>query len=223
MIDGGTTSVADFSHNNVSPEHTYNTISATVSSGIRSVFGYSLDGVLSSTEPFTLNMAGFDEHVLPTLDKLAKSSPWADGRVSLGISFDGFPYIPQQYVEMLMAKVQECKIDLIQTHISWKPGKPSAPQAMEKLGALNHRFLMAHSNMTKEDADLYRKHGIHYSSTPSTELQMSLAFPVMAFRDDLGVKDLGSLGVDCHTATSAYIPGEARMGLQSARAARGKV
>ena len=77
--------------------------------------------------------------------------------------------------------------------------------------------------MSKEDADLYRKRGVHYSSTPSTEQQMAMGFPVMAFRDDLGVKDLGSLGVDCHTNNSAYMPGEARMGLQGARAARGEV
>ena len=52
---------------------------------------------------------------------------------------------------------------------------------------------------------------------------MALAFPVMAFRDDLGVKDLGSLGVDCHSNNSAFIPGEARIGLQGARGARNQV
>jgi adenine deaminase len=32
-----------------------------------------------------------------------------------------------------------------------------------------------------------------------------------------------SLGIDCHTNNSAFIPGEARLGLQSARASRGEV
>ena len=122
-----------------------------------------------------------------------------------------------------MAKLAEYKISLIQTHISWKPGKPSTPKTLDELGILDKRWLMAHSNMTKEDADLYRKRGVHYSSTPSTEMQMALVFPVACFRDDLGVQDLGSLGVDCHTNNSAFIPGEARIGLQGARAAKGKV
>ena len=124
---------------------------------------------------------------------------------------------------MLMAKVNEFNIKLIQTHVSWKPGKPSTPQKVEELGLLDNRFLAAHTNMTKQDADLYRKRGVHYSSTPSTEQQMALVFPVVAFRDDLGVKDLGSLGVDCHTNNSAFIPGEARIGLQGARGYRGEV
>lgn len=224
MLDGGTTTVADFAHVNYSPEHNYNAISATTSSGIRSVYGYSLNPRLSSVNPFVIDNNGFGGHGMATFEKLASLIPaTGDGRVKLGLAWDGFPYTPKEYVDMLMAKVDDYKINLIQTHISWKPGKPSAPQAIEKLGVLDDRFLMAHSNMSKEDADLYRKRGVHYSSTPSTELQMALAFPVMAFRDDLGVKDLGSLGVDCHTNNAAFLPGEARLGLQSARAHRGEV
>ncbi|KAK5171040.1 uncharacterized protein LTR77_004184 [Saxophila tyrrhenica] len=223
MINGGTTTVADYAHVNISPEHNYNAVSATAASGMRSVFGYCFNPRLSSTNPMTIDPNGFGGHAVPTFDELAKQSPWADGRVKLGLAWDGFVFAPKEYVDMLMAKVDEYKIDLIQTHISWKPGKPSWPQALERLGVLSSKFLMAHSNMTKVDADLYRKYDVHYSSTPSTEMQVALAFPVIAFRDDLGVKDLGSLGVDCHTTNAAYLPGEARIGLQSARGARAQV
>lgn len=160
---------------------------------------------------------------MPTFDQLAKEAPWGNGRVQLGLAWDGFPFTPKEYVDMLMSKVKKYEIKLIQTHISWKSGKPSTPQQLDQLGLLDDRFLAAHSNMTREDADIYRKRGVHYSSTPSTEQQMSLVFPVVAFRDDLGVKDLGSLGVDCHTNNSAFMPGEARIGLQGARGARGQV
>jgi cytosine/adenosine deaminase-related metal-dependent hydrolase len=224
MIDGGTTTVADFAHVNYSTENNYSAVSATISSGIRSVYGYCLNPRLSSVNPFTIDNNSFGGHGLSAFEELASLIPaTGDGRVRLGLAFDAFPYTPKEYVDMLMSKVNEYKIDLIQSHISWKPGKPSAPQAIEKLGVLDNRFLMAHSNMSKEDAELYRKRGVHYSSTPSTELQMALAFPVMAFRDDLEVKDLGSLGVDCHANNSAFIPGEARLGLQSARAHRCEV
>ena len=162
-------------------------------------------------------------HVVPTFEELAKASPWGDGRVTLGFAFDGFTFLPKQYLDMLMAKINEFKIPLIQSHITWKPGMPSTPQKLEELGVLDNRFLAAHSPMSKANADLYRKLGVHYSSTPSTELQMGLVSPVVSFTDDLGVKDLGSLGVDCHTNNSAFLPGEARIGLQSARAARGEV
>lgn len=240
MIDCGTTTVADYAHINMSPDHSTfdhpalrwhaslhradrQAISATVAAGIRSVYGFAPNPRLSSTEPFAIDVNGLAGHSMATFTELAKASPWGNDRVTLGLAFDGFPFTPKEYLEQLMATVNEYKIGLIQTHVTWRPGKPSIPQAIERLGFLDDRFLASHSNMPKEDADLYRKHGVHYSSTPSTELQMSMGFPVMAFRDDLGVKDLGSLGVDCHSNNSAYIPGEARIGLQSARAARGEV
>lgn len=240
MIDCGTTTVADYAHVNISVEHSklllmvgfldclpaladHKAISATVASGIRSSYGFAPNPRLSSTTPFEIDVNGLGGHSMPTLDELAKSSPWGDGRVTLGFAFDGFPFLPKEHIDPLMAKLAEYKIPLIQTHISWKPGKPSGPKMLEEKGILDDRWLMAHSNMTKEDADLYRKHGIHYSSTPSTEMQMALAFPVICFREDLGVEDLGSLGVDCHTNNAAFIPGEARIGLQGARAAKGQI
>ena len=223
MIECGTTTVADYAHINISPEHNYSAISATVAAGIRYVYGFAPNPRLTSTSPFVIDSNGLGGHSMPTFEELAKASPWADGRVTLGFAFDGFPFLPKEYLDPLMAKVDEFKIKLIQFHVTWKPGKPSIPKKLDELGILDKRFLAAHSNMPKEDADLYRKRGVHYSSTPSTELQMSLAYPVIAFRDDLGVKDLGSLGVDCHSNNSAFIPSEARIGLQSARAARGKV
>lgn len=224
MLDGGTTTVADFAHINYSAEHNHNAVSATLSSGIRSVYGYSFNPRLSSVDPFVIDNNAFSGHAMSTFEDLASLiPPTGEGRVRLGVAWDGFPYTPKEYVDVLMGKVAEYGIELIQTHISWKPGKPSAPQAIEQLGVLDGRFLMAHSNMSKADAELYRRRGVHYSSTPSTESQMALAFPVMAFREDLGVRDLGSLGVDCHTNNAAFMPGEARLGLQSARAQRCEV
>ena len=200
-----------------------NAISATVASGMRSSYGFCPNPRLSSIVPFEIDMNGLAGHSMSTFEELAKASPWGTGRVTLGFAFDGFPFVPKEYLDPLMARIAELKIPLIQTHVSWRPGKPSTPRKIEELGYFDSRFLASHSNMPKEDADLYRKRGVHYSSTPSTEHQMAMGFPVAAFRDDLGVKDLGSLGVDCHSNNSAYIPGEARMGLQGARAARGEV
>ena len=204
-----------------SPDH--KAVSATVASGIRSSYGFAPHPRLSSITPFEIDVNGLGGHSLPTLEELAKASPWGDGRVTLGFAFDGFCFLPSEYLNPLMAKLAEYKIPLIQTHIWWKPGKPSMPKMLEEKGILDNRWLMSHSNMTKEDAELYRQHGIHYSSTPSTEMQMGLAFPVICFRDDLGVKDLGSLGVDCHSNNAAFMPGEARIGLQGARAAKGQI
>lgn len=160
---------------------------------------------------------------MPTFEELAQTTPWGDGRVVLGFAWDGFAFRSKEQVDVVMRKVNEYGVRLIQTHTTWRPWKPSVPQIIEGRGYLDHRFLLSHSNMSREDADLYRKRGVHYSSTPSSEQQMAMGFPVMSFRDDLGVKDLGSLGADVHSNNAAYLPGEARIGLQGARAARGEV
>ena len=124
---------------------------------------------------------------------------------------------------MLLAKVNEYKIPLIQYHVTWRPGRDSWSRILAEKGILDSRFLASHSNMSKEDADLFREKGVHYSSTPSTELQMSMGLPVSAYRNDLDIFEMGSLGVDCHSNNAAFLPGEARLGLQSARACLGEV
>jgi cytosine/adenosine deaminase-related metal-dependent hydrolase len=59
--------------------------------------------------------------------------------------------------------------------------------------------------------------GAHISSTPTTELQMSLGEPV-CFHPLLS--SVSSLGVDCHSAAAADIPGQMRLILQYARGRR---
>ena len=79
-------------------------------------------------------------------------------------------------------------------------------------------ILISHSSDTsEEEAQRLVIGGAHVSSTPSTELQMALGDPV-CFRSDL--YEISSLGIDCHTATSADIPGQMRLALQTARGVR---
>lgn len=127
-----------------------------------------------------------------------------------------------------MKKLEVNKVQLITYHYSRVPEQGTTSQTVELqgLGILDGRFLVSHGgNPSQEDADIYKRFGMHVSSTPSTELQMAMGSPVAAFRDDLGddMPRCCSLGIDCHSNNSAFIPGEARLGLQSARASRGEV
>lgn len=127
-----------------------------------------------------------------------------------------------------MAKLKENRVQLITYHYSRVPDQGLASQTVElaEKGILDERWLVSHGgNPDQKDADVYKKYGMHVSSTPSTELQMAMGSPVATFRDDLGqtfVQSCG-LGIDCHSKNSAFMPGEARIGLQSARASRGEV
>lgn len=148
--------------------------------------------------------------------------------MTLGFAFDGFRFLPKDVLGSLMAKLKENRVQLITYHYSRVPDQGSASQTVElaEKGILDERWLVSHGgNPDQRDADIYNKFGMHVSSTPSTELQMAMGSPVAAFRDDLGqtfVQSCG-LGIDCHSNNSAFMPGEARIGLQSARASRGEV
>jgi len=173
-------------------------------------------------------MDTLDDHVLPKFDELATQAPWADGRINLGFAFDGFRFLPKDMLQALMKKLEDNKVQLITYHYSRvaDEGGSSQTAELQGLGILDSRFLVSHGgNPSQQDADIYKELGMHVSSTPSTELQMAMGSPVAAFRDDLGddMPRCCSLGIDCHSNNSAFIPGEARIGLQSARASRGEV
>lgn len=83
-------------------------------------------------------------------------------------------------------------------------------------GLLGSNVIISHATgMTDSDAARISAAGTFISSTPSTELQMGLGGPV-CLRDEFS--DISSLGVDCHSATSASLVSEARLILQHSRA-----
>jgi len=78
-------------------------------------------------------------------------------------------------------------------------------------------MLLSHgSNSTPEDVKMMKRANAHVSTTPSTELQMGMAEP-LAFHSTLDFDSHSSIGIDCHSATSASIPSELKLLLQSSR------
>ena len=94
---------------------------------------------------------------------------------------------------------------------------PSAVQILAKHNLLGPDILISHANFPHDgDGELFANSGAHVSSTPSTELQMGNS-PV-ALREDHYHN--ASIGVDCHSWTSASIPTQMNMLLQHARCKR---
>ena len=88
-------------------------------------------------------------------------------------------------------------------------------ESLKDFGLLGPDLLISHfNNVTDATASALSQCGGHMSATPSTELQMQIGYPV-CFRPDLA--SIASLGVDCHSATSASLVSEMRIGLQNAR------
>ncbi|KAL1963266.1 hypothetical protein VTN77DRAFT_8489 [Rasamsonia byssochlamydoides] len=97
-------------------------------------------------------------------------------------------------------------------------GSHSIVDLIDAHGLLGPDILISHAtNLTQSDVEKMTKAGAFVSSTPDTELQMALGYPV-CFREDM--KDICSLGIDCHSNNSADIITQMRLGLQAERARR---
>ncbi|KAL9109998.1 MAG: hypothetical protein Q9227_005337 [Pyrenula ochraceoflavens] len=224
-LDAGTTTVVDHAHLTYSPQHVEKAISATESSGIRSVFCYT---PIIRAKSWTSELA-IEEDMMPawlmeTFDKLAKAQPFGEGRIRLGFGFDFF-FLPQEVVVGLFEKVRKAGVKLITTHFTRNPiagnlpnlhplksGNNSTPSILESYGLVQDDLLYSHATgATKEDCELMTKSNSYVSTTPDTEGQM-LGMP-MTFRKDV----LASLGIDCHSNNPCSIVEQMRLALFSAR------
>lgn len=79
------------------------------------MFCYCPTPLTTSWDPFTFTGDVLQEWVLSTLEELASKAPFGNGRVTLGLAFDGF-YLPKEIVVDLMTRTKEMGIKLITTH-----------------------------------------------------------------------------------------------------------
>ncbi|KAE8451450.1 hypothetical protein EG329_004079 [Mollisiaceae sp. DMI_Dod_QoI] len=223
MLDAGTTTVVDHAHLNYSPESSKAAIAADISSGIRSVFCYCPTPRMESWKPFKFSSQDMlPDWVMSTMSELASKAPFGDGRITLGLAFDGFWY-PKEVVVDLFTKARDMGIKLITTHyVRNALQSPNSPiELLHNYGILNSTFnyLFSHtSNCTPRDASLILSSSSHASTTPSTELQMSCGTP-SAFHPTLSahLQSQCSIGIDCPSNQSVSIPSELRLLLQHAR------
>ncbi|KAF7587693.1 hypothetical protein BBP40_006852 [Aspergillus hancockii] len=217
-IDGGTTTVVDHAHINYSPDHSKEALRATISSGIRSVFAYTPTARVAQWTPtFVLDPELFPPWVMETFDQLAALNPFGpDGRVRLGFAFDGL-FLPGEVLQELYARVRRAGTQLITSHSVYGVSFGAADR-LHSHGLLGPDILLSHNNNPKpEHTKLLLDNGVKISSTPITELQMGHGNPVCL---DPAYQAHSSLGVDCHTVCTSYMPTQMSTVLQWARARR---
>ncbi|KLJ07998.1 hypothetical protein EMPG_16540 [Blastomyces silverae] len=220
-IDGGTTAVVDHAHMSYSAAHVENAVSATVSSGIRSVFCFTPTlRVKSWDPPFTVEEDIFPDWVFETFDKLAQAAPLGDGRVELGFALDLF-FLPKEMIVDMFERVTKAGVKTITAHylhgIYDYNGVPLV-DILDSYNLLGPNIILSHATgASPAAAQKITSTGTFVSSTPETELQMGHGLPV-CFRED--IKDQCSLGVDCHSNNSSDMITQMRLCLQSARAVR---
>ncbi|TKA66975.1 hypothetical protein B0A49_12348 [Cryomyces minteri] len=155
--------------------------------------------------------------VLQALEEIATKAPYGDGRVSIGLAFDGF-WLPKEIIVPFFDKAKSLGIKVITTHCLGGPtgDGQSIAATLDAYGLLDSSILLSHViKVPISDVALIKAANAHISSTPSTELQM-MGTP-MAFSPTHDFQSHASLGIDCHSATSGSMVSEMRLLLQSAR------
>ncbi|PTD06936.1 hypothetical protein FCULG_00006381 [Fusarium culmorum] len=186
-LDSGTTCVVDNAHTASQPEHGSAALSATIASGIRSVFCYGvmpLSAKVWTESSFELDRSLQPEWLLPQIDTLAAKAPFGDDqRVQLGFFFDSY-FLPGNVISETM------------NHPISK-GQSKVPEQLSACGLLGPDILLTHGNgTTPEQASLLTSSGTYIVSTPDAEILMASGADPLAFREDL---PLTCLGADCHS------------------------
>ena len=215
-LDAGTTTVVDHAHISRSPEHVDALLTAIKASGIRAVICPAVVSYVDRWEPKLQYLKNpLADWFMDVWDAAAdKASATGEGRMYMGLSFDGWNMKPEKIKE-LFSHVRGYKFPshLVTSHLGMQ-GHPA--KQYQAVGILEKDILVAHPNeLDHASMELIKKYDIYGSTSPSTELQMNLGRPT-ALREDLFSHS--SLGIDCHTATNASIIEEARLLLQWARA-----
>ncbi|KAK5989447.1 5'-deoxyadenosine deaminase-like protein [Cladobotryum mycophilum] len=222
-IDAGTTTVLDHAHMNWSPNHSPQAIAGTITSGVRSIFGYTPYVGLQSHKPaIEFRQDLLAPWVMETFEKLATSQSLSDAesRVKMGLGFDLY-FLPKEMVQDMFSKVRSLGAGIITSHYIRPKGEAdsSLPALLHSYGLLDERIVLSHAGgATPEDAKLMSEAKSYVSVTPSAEQSMCVG-PSVAFREDLpGMEKVCSLGIDCQCINSSSIVNEMRTSLQTARA-----
>ncbi|EHK25605.1 uncharacterized protein TRIVIDRAFT_167858 [Trichoderma virens Gv29-8] len=215
-LNAGTTTVVDHAHMNYSPAHNTNAIAAVASSGIRSTFCYAPTTRVKEWEPeITVNTEFLPSWAVEQVEQLIKAGPYGDGRVSVGLAFDAL-FLPKEIVTDLYQRCRQAGAKVITTH--YCRGQNSIVDVLEGHGVLGPDILLSHAtNLTDSDAKRLTDAKAGISSTPDTEIQMGLGYPV-CFRED--TKSISSLGIDCHSNNGSSLINQMRLGLQAERGLR---
>ncbi|RGP78950.1 hypothetical protein FLONG3_2855 [Fusarium longipes] len=223
-INAGTTTVLDHSHINTFEGAAATAISATASSGLRSVYGYCPTARVASYSPFEMNPEMVASWTLEELQKLGAKAPFGDGRVTMGLAFDLW-FLPDEVSQKIFRTAREAGIELATTHAvrNHQFSMNDVIQKVKSQGLLDHRMVFSHATgyPTQSIQDIADA-GAHISSTPSTEMQMALGDPVCFDHDHPSAQAQSSLGIDCHSNQASSIVYEMRLGLQAARAKHNK-
>ncbi|HKN99803.1 MAG TPA: amidohydrolase family protein [Pseudonocardiaceae bacterium] len=214
QLNCGTTTLADWCHNNPTPEHTDAAVDALDRSGIRATF---LHGS-PKPDPKPGEPPYWEvPHPRAEIERLAAQPRFAGGLLSLGLAVLGPQYAT---VDVVVADGELAKETGLVTSMHQGGGLPKAPEGwaeLERRNLLGPLVNIVHGHdLTDDQLRRFVDLGVTFTVTPENEMSQGHGHPLVGRLRDQGGSP--SLGIDLESFVSGEMFAAARSALAHQRA-----
>ena len=216
-VNAGITTLVDHCHLINSPEHTDRLISGLEDSGIRAIFCHGMF-VNPKFNPFSMEEGPgwrYDDIARIRRDRIKDDK----GRIMLGVNPQEPESGPPQRLHEEVRRFRELGIKTISMHVAMGcyDGQNQVIQHLSDAGLLGPDMIFVHgAALTDNEIDAIRGAGSGIASTPETELQMGMGYPLALSGRDAGTRI--SFGIDIVSNYPGDMFSQMRIALQAARA-----
>jgi cytosine/adenosine deaminase-related metal-dependent hydrolase len=211
-LDAGVTTILDFSHCNLTPEHADQAIEGLAQAGIRAVFAYGLFAPPVPDPHFASHAMRLDD--ARRVDRLLGERDGDLLTMGMALTEPGLVPFEDTCAEVRTARELGA---LMATHTACVWSMPTALDQFAFHGLLGPDIVHVHCNAcTARDWELLKRSEGRISTSPETELQMGMGHPPIREATDAGL--VLSLSCDIVSCNSGDMFTQMRMGLQDARA-----
>ena len=210
-LDAGVTTILDFSHCNVTPDHADRALQGLLDAGIRAVFAYGYFAPPAADPHFTSHAMRLDDSRRVARDLAALPGDL----VTMGISLTEPGLVPFADTRREVQTARELGVRMA-THTGCVWSLPTGLDQFAAHDLLGPDIVHVHCNTcSAREWELLRASGAKISTSPETEIQMGMGHPPIATALDLGLTL--SLSCDVMSGNSGDMFSQMRMGLQFAR------
>lgn len=211
-LNSGVTSILDFSHCMISPDHADAAVDGLDQAGVRAVFGYGFYEVPADNTAF--------QHHDQRLSDAKRICSRLDGHrlLTMGLSGSEVNRVPFETTKSEVALARELSV-LLTFHSGCYWGMPLT-HCVDQLASqdlIDEHQVHVHANAYNDkQLKILADNGAAVSCTPETEMNMGMGHPILQRALDAGLDP--TLGCDVVSLNSGDLFAQMRLGLASARA-----
>lgn len=213
-LAGGVTTTIDYAHCIHSPEHADAALQGVKDSGVRALWCY---GLFPSPRPERV-FTSHDQRLSDARRVRTNHLPADDGLVRMGLAATEFHALPLELFAREVQLADELGIPAtFHTACLWDHPDSHEVESLAQGGFLREGQIHSHANVCSDhELGLLRDSGCSVSSTPETELQMGLGYPIYRRATDLGLT--AGIGIDIMSNNSGDLFTAMRLLMASERA-----